>query len=74
MMTTKALPSCFAVHHFDDGRWEVLSPDGDYRRPPWVWLACITAGLGARLPHLELGVEPGRVGCRASPPFARFHA
>jgi hypothetical protein len=29
------MPSCFAVHRLSDGRWEILAPDDDPRRPPW---------------------------------------
>lgn len=43
MMATKTLPSVFAVHHLDDGRWQIWSPDDAYRQPACVRLACITS-------------------------------
>jgi hypothetical protein len=41
-MTTKPLPSLFAAHRLDDGRWEISSLDDDYRQPAHVRWACVT--------------------------------
>ena len=43
MLTVVTAPSCFAVHRLDDGRWEILSSDDDYRRPPWHRVTVIAA-------------------------------
>jgi hypothetical protein len=38
---TTIMPSCYAAHRLEDGRWEILAPDDDPRRPPWRRAAVI---------------------------------
>jgi len=56
------LPAIFAIRFLDDGRFEVVGPDGDPRRPPWRRHAIIDP---ARPRLLRARLAPSRTAARS---------